>query len=130
VRVMHTGEMQSCTQRDAQHFTVLPSPHRSRSLPRARSITTVESSSSSTIAAAIERQSGRRITLFGKLRLRWRAPQPGADRIRAQLHDQLTQDDDDLGHLGTGGVIGAPAAGEQRSELRREALWDWWPLAL
>jgi hypothetical protein len=52
------------------------------------------------------------------------------DRIWAQLHDQLTQDDDDLGHLGTGGVIGAPAAGEQRSELRREALWDWWPLAL
>ena len=38
------------------------------------------------------------------------------------LRDQLTQDDDDLRHLGTGGVIGAPAAGEQRGELRREAL--------
>lgn len=53
-------------------YSVLPSPHRSRSLvpAHARSITTVESSSSSTIAAAIERQSGRRIHLFGKLGLR------------------------------------------------------------
>ena len=53
----------------------------------------------------------------------------GSD-LWAQLRDQLTQDDDDLGHLGTGGVISAPAAGEQHSELRREALWDRWPLAL
>ena len=29
-----------------------------------------------------------------------------------QLREQLTQDGGDLGHLGTGGVFGAPAAGE------------------
>ena len=28
------------------------------------------------------------------------------------LHEQLTQDGGDLGHLGTGGVFGTPAAGE------------------
>ena len=76
-----SGRKASARARDARgehtvchlaQYTVLPSPHRSRSLvpAHARSITTVESSSSSTIAAAIERQSGRRIHLFGKLGLR------------------------------------------------------------
>ena len=47
-----------------------------------------------------------------------------------QLREQLTQDGGDLGHLGTGGVFGAPAAGEQIGELWRERLRDLWPLAL